>query len=963
MRLNEEAYLAHYGILRKSGRYPWGSGKTPLQRSRTFLDITEDLKKNHGMKDTEIAAAFSTKEHPFTTAHLRALRSRSSNIVTLDRIHTAEKLKEKGMGNSAIARQMGINESTVRSLLAPGRKEQLDIHESIADMLKRQVDEKGMVDVGAQVYRDLPLGDNPGAPFGVSADKFKTALIMLEEEGYNTHPLFMPQQGTGELTRYRVLAKPGMTKQDVWENRFNLRQISEKSPDGGRTFDDMSVVPPLSISSKRVGIKYKEDGGADADGVIYVRPGVPDLSMGKSHYAQVRIAVDGSHYLKGMAIYKNDLPKGVDLQFNTNKSNTGNKFDAMKPFKKDELGNVDPVNPFGAAIKLGGQIKDANNKAISVMNRINDEGDWDTWSKTLSSQVLSKQSPDLIKTQLDFTHDRRREELEKIKALTNPLVKKKLLEAFAEETDSAAVDLKAASMPGQATRVIMPVKSMKTTEIFAPTFENGTRVALIRFPHAGRFEIPELTVNNRNREAKELFGINQGRTARDAVGIHPKVAEHLSGADFDGDHVVVIPNNRKSITKIDPLEGLKGFDPQKYKVPKTPSDERHPDGSLKYPDGKPIIDNSRKQKQMGNITNLISDMTIRGANRDEIARAVRHSMVVIDSEKHNLDYKRSERDNGIRDLKRRYQGVAPGGQLRGASTLITRATAEKYVEKRKPTKPKDGGPIDPKTGAKRFTPTGETSVKYKRDGKTVVKSFRSREEADDFIRREAPDGVAQTRMIKSKRLAETPDAFSLVSKGRGTREEELYAEHSNRLKAMANEARLEFLNTKLTKYSPSAKKAYAKEVESLNASLNRALLNAPRERQAQVIAGMIVKQRKQANPHMEPETEKRIRGQALDEARIRTGAKKDRIKISPQEWEAIQAGAISNDKLGDILRNTDAKVIRDLATPRKATVMTSVKLNRAKAMLNSGATLSEVAAALGVPLSTLNSSLTPKEGK
>ena len=48
---------------------------------------------------------------------------------------------------------------------------------------------------------------------------------------------------------------------------------------------------------------------------------------------------------------------------------------------------------------------------------------------------------------------------------------------------------------------------------------------------------------------------------------------------------------------------------------------------------------------MGDVSNLITDMTIKGANNDELARAVRHSMVVIDSEKHNLDVKASARDN------------------------------------------------------------------------------------------------------------------------------------------------------------------------------------------------------------------------------------------------------------------------------------------------------------------------------
>ncbi len=101
------------------------------------------------------------------------------------------------------------------------------------------------------------------------------------------------------------------------------------------------------MSSKRLAIRYAEDGGSKADGVIYVRPGVDDVSLDGSRYSQVRIAVDGTHYIKGMAMYKYDLPDGVDLMFNTNKSDTtGNKLDALKPMKTDS-----PTNPFGSSIR------------------------------------------------------------------------------------------------------------------------------------------------------------------------------------------------------------------------------------------------------------------------------------------------------------------------------------------------------------------------------------------------------------------------------------------------------------------------------------------------------------------------------------------------------------------------------------------------------------------------------------
>ena len=939
MKLDAVTYedsLAHYGILRKSGRYPWGSGNNPLQRSKTFLDIVNEHKKIDGMTESQIAKAYSTKEYPMSVADLRAIKSRAGTEVKQEQIRTAQRLRDKGMGSSAIARQMStpekaVSESTVRSLLEPGRLDKLDILNSTAEMLKRQVEEKEYVDVGANVEKDLPIGDNPATRTGISPDKFKTALSMLKEEGYNVWPVHTLQVGTGDVTRNLVLVKPGVSKTDAFVNRHKIRLISEKSEDRGRNWEETGFKPPLHIDPKRVDIRYKEQGGVDADGVIFVRPGVEDISLGKSRYAQVRIAVGDAHYLKGMAVYKDDLPKGVDLQFNTNKSDTGNKLDAMKPLKKDKAtGEVDTLNPFGAVIKTGGQILGKDGKPKSVMNIVNEEGDWDTWSKNISRQVLSKQSPEFAKSQLDLTYDRRRAEFEQIKSLTNPQIKRKLLETFGDETDSAAVFLKAANMPRQATKVILPSNRVKPTEIFAPTFDDGERVALIRYPHAGRFEIPELIVNNRSREVKKLFGLGQGGTAPDAVAIHPKVAEHLSGADFDGDHVVVIPNQRGQITKQPPLEGLKGFDPQTYKVPYGPK-------STKFPDGKPTVTGPQKQQLMGNVSNLITDMTIRGANNDELARAVRHSMVVIDSEKHNLDVKASAQYNGINDLKRRYQGVHPKtGQPRGASTLISRATAQYHVPKREDAPAGPGvvrvssGTIDIKTGKKRYVET---------------KALK-------------PSGEPAT--FRSKRLAETEDAYTLVSKGRGTAVEQIYADHSNRLKAMANEARRELVNTKLIPYSPSANKVYKHEANSLKAKLNDAEKNSPLERQAQRVANQIYAQKKRANPEMEKDEQRKIKGQALTEARLRTGAGKTRLgsknaPITDREWEAIQAGAISNEMLKKILNNSDLDAIRERATPRVNPVMTDAITTMAKQKLAMGYTLAEVSAQLGIPVSTLKS--------
>lgn len=882
--IDEKDYLAHYGILRKSGRYPWGSGGTQSARNRSFLDHVDGLRKE-GMSEVDIARGLG-----ITTTQLRAAKSIAKTEQRQASINQAQRLKDKGYSNVAIGERMSINESSVRSLLEPGRKDKADILQSTSNMLKAQVDEKGFIDIGTGVEHHI----------GVSRTKLDTAVAVLKEKGYEVHNVQIDQLGTGNKTLIKVLAPPGTTYRDIVSDKSKIKQVTDFSDDGGRSF--LGLQPPLNISSKRVSIRYNEDGGADADGVIYVRPGVNDISLGKARYAQVRIAVDGTHYLKGMAMYKDDLPDGVDLQFNTNKNNTGNKLDAMKALKDD------PDNPFGAIVRQRIEKgKDGKDKVTSAMNIVNEEGDWEKWSRSLSSQFLSKQSPKLAKTQLDMTYERRKNSLDEIMSLTNPAVRKKLLESYADDADSAAVHLKAAHLPGQASHVILPINTMKETEIYAPNYLNGTRVVLVRYPHGGSFEIPELTVNNNHPEAKRILG-----RVQDAVGIHSKVAERLSGADFDGDTVLVIPNNAGKIKTSPALEGLRNFDPRSS-----------------YPayDGMPTISPSKKQHEMGNVTNLIADMTIRGANTTELAAAVRHSMVVIDSEKHNLDYKQSAIDNGIAHLKEKYQST-PGSSGRGASTLITRASSQVRVNARKARPASRGGPVDKGTGQKIFENTGETRVN--RSGKVLPKT------------------------IKSKKLAETSDAHTLSS---GTPIEKIYADHSNKLKALANEARKAAVNTKTTTVSTSAKKVYAKQVSTLNSKLNIALRNAPLERQAQVLANAVVSTKRQSNPDMDSTDLKKLKSQALAEARARTGAKKQQIQITDDEWAAIQAGAITNNKLSQILNNADLDQVKKLATPRANLVMTTIKQQRARQMLADGYTQADVAAALGVALSTLKSSI------
>jgi len=308
-------------------------------------------------------------------------------------------------------------------------------------------------------------------------------------------------------------------------------------------------------------------------------------------------------------------------------------------------------------------------------------------------------------------------------------------------------------------------------------------------------------------------------------------------------------------------------------------------------------------------------------------------MVVIDAEKHHLDYKKSALDHGITQLKAKYQGSGTAG----AATLISRAGSELRIPERIPRPARRDGPVDKATGKKVFEETGATferRIVSKRTGEVRVKT------------------IVKTQPVE--RLSVTDDAHTLSS---GTRIEKIYANHSNKLKALANEARKAAVNTKTTPYSPSAKTAYQKEVTTLDAKLNLALRNRPLERQAQLIANTWYRAKLQANPNLDDDDKKKIKFQALAEARARTGAQKQQIVITDNEWDAIQAGAITNHKLTEILKNADLERVKQLATPKVDVLMTPVKKNRAQSMLNSGYTQAEVADALGVSLTTLKNTL------
>lgn len=892
--------LMHYGTPRHSGRYPWGSGENPYQSSTGLYGMAKQL-KSQGMSDKEIAESFGMSTREYKSAY-----SNAKNEVRAANRAEALRLKDKGYSNTAIGKRMGVNESTVRSWMDEDIAERSSISKNTAKALKSAVDDKKYIDIGGGVENQM----------GISRTALDNAVKMLKDEGYTVHYIQTEQLGTGHKTSIKVLAPPDTTYSEVWNHKADIEFPGFHSEDKGRTID--KIGKPVSISSKRIKINYAEEGGKDKDGVIELRRGVDDISLGKAKYAQVRIAVDGTHYLKGMAMYRDDMPDGVDIIFNTNKAKgtpmLGEKDNSvLKPMKKDQ------DNPFGATIKGERDLilaqryyTDKNGKRQqSAINIVNEEGDWNTWRKSLSSQMLSKQSPMLAKKQLKLAYDLKQDEFDSIMKLENPVIRQQLLDKFADGCDSASVHLKAAGLPRQASKVILPFPSMKENEVYAPSFRDGEEVVLIRYPHGGTFEIPRLKVNNKVPDVKKTL-----HNAQDAIGINAKVAERLSGADFDGDTVLVIPTSTAKIKTSKPLDGLKDFDPQRdYKA---------------YP-GMPEVKGSgfNKQQQMGNVSNLITDMTIKGATPDELARAVRHSMVIIDAEKHNLNYKQSAIDNNIAELKKKYQG----GSNRGASTIISRASATAYVPVRKELTNTKYMTDDEKKryskGEKIYRETGETYIS-KKTGKEIK------------------------RISKSTKMAETSDANTLSS---GYLIETVYSEHANKLKALANKARAESRSTEYIPYSKEAHVKYKDQVDSLNSKLNIALKNRPLERKAQLIANAKVKNVYAANPDMDSDDLKKLKGRCLTEARLQTGASKQQIKIEPKEWEAIQAGAISTNKLKSIVQNSDLDVLKQLAMPREMRGVTPAQESRIKVLESRGYTLAEIADAVGVSTSTITNVL------
>ena len=897
--------IPHEGSTPHSGRYPYGSGKKKYQHPKDFLTIVESM-KSKGLSEKEIRESFGMTAEDYRN---------QKSLGTMERREDARKilseLEDQGITNRSerariLTEKTGrhYGESTVRLLENDQAVSKDERRRATADVLRKAVEENKFIDIGLGVASSM----------GITDDRLKNAVKELQNEGYEVHTVKVQQANNPrQFTTVQVLCpkendwptKDAKTSSDRWkylkDHTDEIHLVNEKFSDPkGKTL--LGIEKPKPFPSKKLEIIYGEE-GAKKDGIIELRPGVKDLDLGNNHYAQVRINVDNTHYIKGVAIYNKDLPDGVDIRFNSNKKDTGNKLDALKPMKTIDGEKGSPIdwdNPFGSNIKKGGQ--------KGVLNICSEEGDWQEWSKTLSSQVLSKQSPKLAKEQLGLSRKEMEAEYKEIISLTNPVIKKTMLNEFGDKCDTAAMHLKASAMPGQSNALILPINSLKENEVYAPNYKNGTSVVLIRHPHGGTFEIPVLKVNNRNKEAKEIMG-----QSTDAIGIHHRVAAQLSGADFDGDTVIVIPNDHRKINATPALKELQGFDTKSYKLP---------------PGGK-VITEDYKQKQMGVISNLITDMTIQGAPSDHIIRAVKHSMVIIDAKKHELDYKQSAKDNGIAELHRLYQGKSQGG----ASTIISRAKS----------------PIDVPLRSQR------TVV----DSSTGKKSYLTDEKHRFWTDKDT--GETHERHTKSKKMLETDDAYTLVSTadgGKGKPIERIYAEYANSMKALGNKARMESLAIKSPRKDPIAAKKYESEVQSLTDKLVNAKAYRPKERQAQIYADHVYRAKLEDNPTMTDDQKAKVRRQALEMGRMRVGGKRETVTFTEKEWEAVQNNAISPTRLTDLVKFADSDHVKKLAMPKTTSALSPSQTSLAKSLIKAGHSYEEVAKRFGVSRSTIQRLLT-----
>ena len=311
----EHNYILHTGVKRKSGRYPWGSGEHPYQDEPWFKGWGELRAQGKSEKDIAEEFGMTLKEVRYRYSYGKDAE-KAANIA-----HAQELRYTRQMSPKAIAEKMGVSESTVNAWLKPSTEERVRETRDLADKLVESASKNKNI-------KAIDVGKGVSNILGCNPTKLEAALTVLKDEGYlivkkpvpnpsnikkNTEMMFLyvpPKSWNG-------LSEEEKTKKAFRDISVNLDKIEPPCDvhidENNKT--SIGIEPPKSVSSSRVSVAYQ----SPKDGLIEIRRGVPDLYMGETRYNQVRIAVDDTHYIKGVAVYSDKLPDGVDILVHSNK--------------------------------------------------------------------------------------------------------------------------------------------------------------------------------------------------------------------------------------------------------------------------------------------------------------------------------------------------------------------------------------------------------------------------------------------------------------------------------------------------------------------------------------------------------------------------------------------------------------------------------------------------------------------
>ena len=213
---------------RGSGRYPFGSGERAHQHSWDTLTRINKLKAQ-GMSDKEIAKAmgwtmevYDKKTKQMTTegntSRYKAEKEIAVHEVAMDkydevtwyRTHNDPKTG-KPYTTSEIARLMGFkNESSLRSFEESSKFSSESPIFKAAEQVKANIERTGYLDVGKGTNLYL----------GITDDRMKTVLAVLEKEGYQVVNDVQVKQlnGGDNYTTRKILVAPdqvGATDKNV----------------------------------------------------------------------------------------------------------------------------------------------------------------------------------------------------------------------------------------------------------------------------------------------------------------------------------------------------------------------------------------------------------------------------------------------------------------------------------------------------------------------------------------------------------------------------------------------------------------------------------------------------------------------------------------------------------------------------------------------------------------------------